>query len=184
MNKKILLIFFVLSAAISTNAQIEGKRIDIRFGLGASLLGTGDVVVDMYEAELNRKFSRYFTFAVTSAFGKGGEGEFNTSAFVQSNVNAFISPFRNNRRNDFSIGVGLSFFDVSGTYLQWASYENGILKDYEIATSKRQTFGGNLIIENTYSVTERFLLGIKVFTQPYINGDINSGILLKFGVTL
>lgn len=184
MNKKTLLIFFVLLSTLSVKAQIEGKRIDIRFGLGASIFGTGNVIVDMYEAELNRKFSNYFTLAVTGAFGKVGEGEFNTSAFTQSNVNAFISPFRNNRRNDFRIGIGFSSLDISSTHLEWASYENGILKDYKTTTSKCYTFGGNIILENTYSVTERFMLGIKVFTQPYLNGDINTGIILKAGVTL
>jgi hypothetical protein len=49
---------------------------------------------------------------------------------------------------------------------------------------KRTSSGINIIIEDTYSISEKYLLGLKLFTQPYFNGDLNSGILLKFGMKL
>jgi len=41
-----------------------------------------------------------------------------------------------------------------------------------------------MIIENTFSISNELLLGIKLYSQPYFNGDINSGFLLKLGVKL
>jgi len=41
-----------------------------------------------------------------------------------------------------------------------------------------------MVLENTYVINWKYLLGIKLFIQPYLNGDINSGIMAKFGIIL
>lgn len=184
MNTKTILSLFLLVFCLNIGAQNNPKRIDLRFGLGASLIGSGDLIAKMYEVELNRKFSSYFATGVSLAFGRNSSGEYNHASFEQSNLNFFISPFRNNRRNDFRIGAGLSYLDISDTF--WTSMRtdaDGIL-EVTLETRKRNSFGFNVILENTYMVNERFFLGIKAFTQPYLNGDINSGILLKAGINL
>ena len=184
MYKKVILSLVLLLFCLNIGAQNNPKKIDLRFGMGASLLGTGDVTVGMYEAELNRKFSSYFAVGTSLAFGRSSSGEYNHASFEQGNINFFISPFRNNRRNDFRIGTGMSYYDVSETHWTAQYYTDGIISDVVTDTKKRNSFGFNLILENTHMVNERFFLGIKVFTQPYRNGDINSGILLKAGVNL
>jgi hypothetical protein len=60
---------------------------------------------------------------------------------------------------------------------------NGTLLYNEYQFENRNLIGMNIILEDTYSITERLILGLKVFTQPYI-GNINSGILLKIGVKI
>ena len=63
-------------------------------------------------------------------------------------------------------------------------WKNGVLIDTNYKFDNRNSYGYNLIIEGTFLITERFLLGVKLFTQPYHNGDINSGALVKVGVLL
>ncbi|HDO27853.1 MAG TPA: hypothetical protein ENH02_07030 [Bacteroidetes bacterium] len=38
------------------------------------------------------------------------------------------------------------------------------------------------LMEDSNIFSNNFLIGLKLFTQPYTNGDINSGIILKFGL--
>ncbi len=184
MKTKTLLSLLLILFCLGVYAQPNPKKIDLRFGIGASLLGSGDVTTGMYEVEVNRKFSSYFATGVSLAFGRGSEGKYNHASFEQSNLNFFISPFRNNRRNDFRIGAGLSYFDVSDTFLTSITHNTDNNPDVNLETRKRKSFGCNLILENTYMINERVFLGIKAFTQPYFNGDINSGVLLKAGINL
>jgi hypothetical protein len=91
---------------------------------------------------------------------------------------------KNNRRFDFRIGTGLSYYGISDAYEQSAYYENGVLVDLDYSFDKRKSFGYNIIIENSYLLNNRILIGLKLFTQPYFNGDINTGILLKLGLKI
>ena len=179
--KKLTLIIVAVLIGFTSDAQETGSKLDLRFGIGTSLLGTGDMITIMLENEANFKLNRYFTLSGGVAYAKSIFGVFDQAAFIQLNSNIFISPFRNNRKNDFRVGTGLSWYSVSDVYLSSASYENGQLIDADYELGKRNSRGFNIIIENTYTITEKFLLGVKLFTQPYKNGDINSGFMLKFG---
>ena len=54
--------------------------------------------------------------------------------------------------------------------------------DYDFDNSN--SLGFNIIIENSYLITDKFLVGLKLFTQPYNNGDINSGLMSKCGLKI
>ena len=88
-------------------------------------------------------------------------------------------------KNDIRIGAGLSLIDVSYAAAVSKSYDsNGNLTGTNYEFYKRDSFGINFILENSYDISHKFLIGLKLFTQPYFNGDINSGILLKTGLRL
>ena len=40
------------------------------------------------------------------------------------------------------------------------------------------------VIEHDYQLTSKFLVGAKLFTQSYFNGDISTGGFLKVGFVL
>jgi hypothetical protein len=181
--KKIVFIIIVLFANVAF-AQTKLDRFDVRFGVGTSLLGTGDMITTTLETELNYKLNSYFTAAVSAASGKGANGVFEQASFFQGNLNAFFSPFRNDKINDFRIGGGLSYNGVSDVYRISSIYENGQPISSEYRFDNRRSFGGNIIIENTLAIANKYLLGVKAFTQPFFNGDINSGIVLKLGVKI
>lgn len=179
-------ILFCLFILISTQlfAQEIGSNLDIRFGVGRSLLGSGDMRTTMLENELNYQLNRFFTTAASVGYGRSDQGVYETVSFIRGNLNVFFSPFKNTGTNDFRIGGGLSFCDVPDARRTLSCFEEDETNITFYEFDERQSLGFNAMIENTYAITNRLLLGLKLFAQPYFNGDINSGILFKTGVRL
>ena len=182
--RKLTLVIIAVLLGLSAKAQKTESKYDVRLGLGTSLLGTGDMQTIMFENEANAKLNKYFTLSGGIGYAKSDYGVYEQASFVQLNSNVYISPFKNNRKNDFRIGTGLSAYSIFDAYQSAATYKNGELINTEYEFDKRNSIGLNLIIENTYSVTDKFLMGLKLFSQLYQNGDINSGIMLKFGIKI
>lgn len=182
--KNLTLIIIAALIGFTANAQGTESKLDLRFGIGGSFLGTGGMRTIMFENEANLQLNRYLALGGGLGFAKSHNGVIDQASFLQLNANVYISPFKNIRKNDFRIGTGLSWYSVSDSYQLLSISHNGEIVDSEHKSDKRNSLGFNAVVENTYSVTERLLLGLKLFTQPYQNGDINSGILLKFGVRI
>ena len=180
--KKYIFILFILSTYHLT-AQEGNSEFDIRFGTGLSLLGSGDMTTLNFENELNYKFNKYFTSSFSVNYGRSNTEVSRTASFIQGNINIFLSPFTNNGKNDFRMGSGFSLMNISESYpLEprcGVGLEDASTHFYEV----RNPYGFNIILENTYAVSNKFLVGVKLFSQVY-SGDINSGVLLKFGVKL
>jgi len=184
MKKTVLLFVCLLLAGSSVLAQKAPLATDIRMGIGTSLLGSGDMQTIMVDNEINVGLNQLFTVGAGLGFGKSDDGVFEQASFLQINANVYFSPWRNTRRNDFRIGTGLTWYNVSDVYRSSSSFLNGELVSSEHVLDTRSSFGYNIVLENTYLVTDRFLLGDKLFTQPYFNGDINSGGMLRLGLRL
>ncbi len=165
----------LLLSVLVVNAQSQSSRLDLRFGVGSSFLGTGDMQTIMFENELNFRINDYLTIGQGLAYAKSDFGVYEQASFIQINSLLLVSPFSNVYKNDFRIGTGLSLYSVSDLTRTSSQLNSGF------DVNRRNSYGLNLVIENSYAVTEHFLVGIKAFIQPYINGDINSGILLKVG---
>lgn len=181
---KNLIIVVVILLAINANAQKAQPRFDFRFGVGTSLLGTGDMRTTMLESEFNYFMNTLFSSSISLGYGRSNDGVFETASFFQGNLNVYVSPFRNHKRNDFRIGTGVSYMNISDVYLESAEYANGVVVDEDYEFETRNTVGFNILLENTYSITEKFMIGLKLFTQPYENGDINTGAILKVGIKI
>jgi len=184
MNKNIIICLLAFLFSVQAFGQEKVRKLDFRLGAGFSLLGTGDMRTFNYENELNIKLNKYFTSSVSINLGRSNRGDFETASFTQGNLNIFISPFKNTGRFDFRLGTGLTYYNISDAYLAWQSWKNGVLIATKHEFENRTSFGYNLIIEGSFLITDRFLIGVKAFTQPYQNGDINSGVMLKLGVLL
>ncbi len=78
----------------------------------------------------------------------------------------------------------MTYYIVSDTYESSENWVNGVIVDSGNDFDKRNSLGYNIIIENSYLLTDKYLLGLKLFTQSYNNGDINSGVMLKFGLRI
>ena len=163
----ILLVLLTFLATGITYAQ-ESPKFDFRVGIGYSMLGTGDINTLNFENELNYKISNYFSSSVSLNFGVNSNPSFYSASFLQGNINGFISPFKNNQTNDLRIGMGLTSYRISD-YLTIENYEY------------RKDFGYNVIIEDTYNLSDKFLIALKFFGQFYNEGDQNIGVMLKGG---
>lgn len=181
---KNLIIAAAILFSMNANAQRVQPRFDFRFGVGTSFLSTGDMGTTMLENELNYFINNVLATSISIGYGRSEEGVFETASFFQGNFNIYLSPFKNNKRNDFRIGTGLSYINVSDAYLVSVDYSNGVVVDEDYKFDKVNSIGMSIILENTYSIREKFLVGLKLFTQPYENGDINSGVLLKLGLKI
>lgn len=167
--------FLILTVSIFLSFYLFGqekqKKLDFRIGSGISLLGSGDLLAFNYENELNLKLNRYFSSSLSFNLGRNND---RLASFLQGNLNIFLSPFNNVRKFDFKVGTGLTYYTISDTHKIEGGYK----------LNKRKSLGFNMIIENTYMITDKYLIAVKLFSQPYFNSDINSGILLKLGLTL
>jgi len=182
------MLFFFVMASLPLLAQknTASRRFDLRLGFGITTLGSGDYLTCNFENELNYKISRYFSASASFNIGRSTTGAENNAgaSFVQGNLNIYISPFKNDKRNDFRIGGGISVYNISdyftSPYLDVTTGRELTLYD----GSKRTAFGFNAVAEYTYLISKRFLFGVLLFSQPYLNGDINSGVMVKFGFVL
>jgi len=184
MSFKTLLLSTLIAVSLPVIGQEKSNKLDLRIGAGISFMATGDMKTFNYENEINYKLSPYFTSSASIVLGRSNYGSLETASFTQGNLNFYISPFKNNRRFDFRIGTGLTYYGISDAYQSFVKYENGVLVDLDYSFDKRNSFGCNLIIENSYLLTNRLSIGLKLFTQPYLNKDINSGLLLKLGLKI
>jgi hypothetical protein len=179
--KLIISVLIFITIAMAGFSQQSSSRLDLRTGIGTSFLGTGDMLTIMFENELNFQFSKYFTTAGGFGFAKGNMGVIERVSFIQANGNLYFSPFQNIHSFDLRIGTGVSWYWISDVYKSSATYHDGQLIELEYTFDKRNSIGFNAILEGSYSISKKFLLGLKIFIQPYLNGDINSGVMLKFG---
>ena len=184
MRFKTFLFIIVIAFSLPAIGQEKSNKLDLRLGAGISLLGSGDMVAFNYENEINYKLNQYFTSSLSINLGRSNWGVAEMASFTQGNLNVFISPFKNNNRFDLRLGTGLTYYNVSDAYRLSSIIVNGEIVGDTYLLDNRNSFGYNVIIENSYLLNNKFLIGLKLFSQPYFNGDINSGLLLKLGLKI
>jgi hypothetical protein len=182
--KKTSVVIIALLFSQIVISQKSSNKFDIRLGTGISLLGSGDINVSIIENELNMKLNSYFATSLSINYGKNRNNDNRTASFIEGNFNLLLSPFKNTNKNDFRIGTGITFYNITDSHKISSLCENGVLVKDVYQFDTRSSLGYNVSIENSYWFTDKFLVGVKVFTQPFINGDINTGVLLKFGIKL
>ncbi len=134
----------------------------------------------MIENEFNYTLNRKLALSGQLGFGRSNTGVGTTSSFLQGNGTLFWSPFGNDGRHDFRLGAGVGYASITDAYVARAEFFNNHLIDEDHVFRYRHKTGVNLVLEHTYVLTRRLLLGIKLFGQTHANG----GLLLKLGVRL
>lgn len=180
MNKKAILLFLLSLIFFATNAQTKDKKVDIRLGAGMTYIDKNSSI-PTFEVETNRKLTPYFAVGASIAFGRDAADKFNMTSFEKVQLNLFVSPFKNNRRNDFRIGAGIGYFDIAGYQAIGMLFDPKETKHYSY---KNSSFGFNFSAENSYMLTDRFFIGIKAFVEPYLKETVNTnyGAMLRLGV--
>ncbi len=177
-------LFLLFLGNTSLIAQQDYAKWDVQLGAGFSLLGTGDVWTLAFENELNYKLNPYFTLGTSVGFAKGTFWDTEGTAYVQGNLNVFYSPFRNNHRHNFRVGTGVSLIDVDHTWLSFYASDGGTRTIEQYSFEEYTVFGINILLDYSVAINDKLLLGAKAFAQPYQDGHINSGIMLRIGTRL
>ena len=178
---KNLFLVVLLFVSIQLFSQEKPSRFDLRIGSGVTFMSGGDVFSVGFENELNYKLNDYFTSSASIGYTLGILEYVSTIHSISGNLNMFLSPFKNIKKNDFRIGLGLSYMSQTDgkTIVHW--YEGTPYAYYETERFMTNEFGMNIILENTYAIKDKYLIGFKLFTQAYAHQS-NSGAYLKFGI--
>lgn len=179
--KKLIVFICFISILNVLHSQEDSKKFNYKIGSGISLAGKGNIIV-CYENELNYKLNNYFSSSVFIDIGRsiGYSDEIND--FLQSGVNLYISPLKNNKQNNFKVGVGLGIMNDLITEKIKINNEG----NYEILYELTKETGGiyNFIIEDEYWINSRFMIGGKLFTsKKFIDRGLIIGGIIKFGIS-
>nr|WKN38795.1 hypothetical protein K4G66_08775 [Tunicatimonas sp. TK19036] len=175
-------VFIACVLSLTVSSLVAQSQGDIKLGVGLSFLGTGDMLVGKLEGEVTRKWNRIFSKSLALGIGYGDNRlyyrptiDYHTSHqqtfTTHLDGNVFVSPFGNNGRYNFKLGTGLSLMFVADS--PWGKNDRW--------QEERVSLGLNMIVEQEVTVAKRYLIGLKTMIQPYLNGDIASTLLLKFG---
>ncbi|GHT19958.1 hypothetical protein FACS189429_8010 [Bacteroidia bacterium] len=181
-NKKTVLIFLLSICIAGLSAQTYSNKFDLKIGTGLGFMGWGDRITMGFENELNYKVNNYFTAAIGIGTGRSINNAEGQNDYLQGSISVFISPFKNNGRNNFRIGGGYTYINETTTYIGMIYYVPYYSIRYTYATQSHNAF--NIIVENEYRINARFLIGVKAFTTGRIDGGILSGGMVKLGVAL
>ena len=183
MKKIVFLCVTMAIMSLSALGQDATSAFDIRNGVSVLKYNKSTVASEM---EINYAINRYLTTALAVGIG-GSRNPYVSSKpdeftdvllFTKAELNIFVSPFRNDSRNDFRIGTGLGLINSAYSY---AKYTNQILTNHIYESDKQVVY--NIIVEDTFMLTDRFMLGVKAFTHIYGNGGY-IGTAFKVGVKL
>ncbi len=170
-----------LGIVAGLSAQERISKFDFKFGTGFGFMGSGDMRTLSLENELNYKINNYLTAAASLGYGKGERGVHDHTAYLMGSVNVFVSPFKNNKRNNFRIGGGASVFNHTNVYMiSWNDRDGATYEIFKVKTT-----GFNVIIEDEQRIGSHLLIGAKLYmTAGLAQGGIVSGAMLKVGVLL
>ncbi len=188
MTKKLLSIFVFCAVLFGANAQSEMRKFDFKIGAGPLFGGIFNNTLLSLDNELTYKMNNYFNASAFVTLSRGGVtnneelvlGSGPSSSFL-GGLNVTLSPFKNNKVNNFKIGTGIVWFSVSNTYL---SYDDLRTKRYEYFVTDYKSAGFNLVIEDEYRIFDRYLIGAKLYLNGDKYGAYAYGALLRFGVIL
>ncbi|MBD0255681.1 MAG: hypothetical protein ICV83_08170 [Cytophagales bacterium] len=160
--------------------SVKTSTVDVKVGLGASFLGSGDLLVGKLEGELTKKWNRFLSNSVALNLGYGDDEWYSDYPWQRTftthlDGNVFLSPFGNHHRYNLKLGTGLSLMYVADSYL---AGDQGFLGR---RPDRRASLGYSLIVEQEIAVGKRGLFGLKTMIQPYLNGDIATSVMLKVG---
>jgi hypothetical protein len=176
-----VLFFFIIPSLF---AQENPGKLSFKFGTGLSFHGSGDMYALSFENELNYRISQYLSASFALDYGKSDFGVYVNSSFIQTNANFFVSPFKNTGKHILKLGTGISFMDVTDFMEASDRWIDGVIDRGNYTYDKRNSIGYNLIIEYEHPFSDRFLIGFKLYNQPFTNIDLVTGGFVKFGIKI
>lgn len=182
MNKFYLII--VISILTISALSSQNSKFSYHLNTGWGFLGDGDLPALSLENELTYNIDHYFSTSVILGIGRNLVTEHAQSDYLLGSLDLYISPFKNNRRNNFKLGGGYSYIDISNTYVIVRYYDNGTKYDfYDYYTNRQHAF--NITVEDEFKINSRYMVGIKAYIIGNKDqGGILSGFSFKLGIAL
>lgn len=176
--KKLALIILCVFLVITVKAQEKTSLLEYKAGAGIGFMGSGDVYTLSFENELDYKLNAYFATSATVGIGRSFETKHDKNDYLNGGLTLYVSPFRNDGKNNFRIGLGYTF--INETRLSRKSANS---PDYNYFSSNEHAF--NFIIGYEYKYSDRYSIGAKAFTiGSSRSGGILTGGMLSFGIAM
>lgn len=198
--------FFIIAIIIAfeLNAQENQHKFDFKVGSGVSTFSTTwtPTLTLGFENEMNYKINSYFSTSVGVNYGRGDSrvDYYNHilihNDYLLGSLNIFISPFRNNKKNNFRIGAGFSYLNLNVTDSNENTTDNTTdfwpmsvpYTSYSPSYTLEKINSGmyNVIIEDEQLVFSNYLIGGKLYFSADGRhfGQMMIGCLLKLGILL
>jgi hypothetical protein len=177
---KKLFVLIIINCLISSFiiAQDNTKTDYLRGGIGSDLFSSGKMFIGILEFEYITPINQRFNFGISSTVGYGSSvhsggiipnSETTFQAFmIHVDPNIYL---RTISIGDFHLYTGLGASLMFGNDILQHNGNGNIssLKD------ERFSVGGSLVFQFNYDINQDTALGLRLSTQPYINGDISTG---------
>ena len=179
MQKLSLSILFSLST-IYSYAQVKQKtnplnkplELTMKLGYGITISEYTYVNCPLYELDISAKLNSRISASTNLGFSYGRDIDVDyiyqmhgklSRQYLQ--LNLLYSPWRNDHRNDFKIGLGLSIWHTKLEYYEYRKYIGLQFDEQTIGMPIFWDAVGNLIIEDDFRVLSNFTVGLKAIYQ-------------------
>lgn len=177
--KKVTIILSFMLLGTMLSAQEQPSRLEFKAGAGVGFMGSGDVLTFSFENELDYKLNAYFTASAVVGIGRSFETKHDKNDYLHGGLTLYVSPFRNDGKNNFRIGFGYIFINETCLYQAYAN--RPIVYDY-FTTNEHAT---NLVLDYRRQFNSKMSVGGKLYTIGGLEaGGILTGAMLVFGIAL
>ena len=76
----------------------------------------------------------------------------------------------------------MNYYRVYNVFASSTTIVNGVIVDETLVRGSEKSAGVAIQIEYSRMVTSALSLGLKAYSNPYLNGDIKRGLLLRAGI--
>ena len=177
--KKVVLLFlflFVFQAAqsqIMTNTETtQSKDFVARLGYGRARSEHFEKAFDRFEISVMNKLSKRFSISAAIGLGNGNKSDINKTSRIignwrmrQAEFNVLYHLFRQNDKNEFLVGTGLSYISRDLEYLELTRIVNNEVVERRMAKKTFENWAINLVVEDNYSMSKEWTIGIKGILQ-------------------
>lgn len=179
MKKIVLLVIINCLITSSIIAQDELPTDYLRGGIGLAFLGSGDMLVGKLEFEYITPINKRLNFGMSSNIGYGrysdigrlapDQGQIDQTFTIHADPNIYLRTISIGNFHLYT-GLGASLMFVN-------DIKRGFMFGEEFFNSREPRFsvGGNIIFQFNYDINENTTFALRTLTQPYINGDISTG---------
>lgn len=184
MKNLFIVIVFIFCCHITVFSQ--NKNSYIRTGLGVHFLGTGDLLIPKLEMEYGKTLNHFLEMGLSWNTGYIPPDDFlgmnlgTLEAFTTHIDPSIYFNVASSQFFKFTLGTGASFMFIKEEIL---FFEPGSTEPL-IGIQRRFTIGGNMILQSSFSLKENTDLIFRLISQPYLNGDISSGISVNLSFKL
>lgn len=165
--KKIVFICFLFMSNY-TFAQEKASTLDFKIGAGLGLI---NIPAYKFENELTKKWNRFLSSSISIGFAVGkGDSYMKSLTAVDGCINGFISPLGNQKKGNFRIGFGLAFIYSYNTRVIYKTEPPFVDKPeewYGLYEERLRRF--NIIIDYERNFSKKYLIGIRIVSQPYFS---------------